>query len=367
MKTTHAYDIHGILTVASDVALPELKAFMVDAVLPEPTIRVRLGDVPAQRTQPLREGQRSVTYLESTGQHGFAVHIRLGARTEIIASPFMRHSPHVLYTNAVEPVLRWAFVERGYALVHGACLAIDDRAFLITARTDTGKTTTVLKTLDDHPDYRFLSDDLTLLRDDGMVLPYPKPLTISRHTVSAVKTPLLTPAERFRLVYQSRLHSKSGRWFGLMLTRFNLPMATTNAIVQWIVPPPKYAIQRLVPHAQIAASAHLSAMVIIERGDARDIDLSHSEAVNMLLENCEDSYGFPPYADIKETLYQTGTSDLRAEERRIVDVAMDRCPSMVMRSETRNWFQMIPAFIARVTPPVPQLVPAMPGLEGAAD
>ena len=30
-----------------------------------------------------------------------------------------------------------------------------------------------------------------------MVLPYPKPLTISRHTVSAVKTPLLTPMERF--------------------------------------------------------------------------------------------------------------------------------------------------------------------------
>ena len=36
-------------------------------------------------------------------------------------------------------------------------MAIDDRAFLITARTDTGKTTTVLKTLDAHPDYRFLS------------------------------------------------------------------------------------------------------------------------------------------------------------------------------------------------------------------
>jgi dolichol-phosphate mannosyltransferase len=355
MTSPFSYDIHGILTVVSDVALPELKAFTVPTDILQPTIRVRMGDVAGRASQT--GAGRAVTYMESPGQRGFAVHLDIDERVDIVVAPFLRRSPHVLYTNIVEPVLRWAFVERGYVLVHGACMAVGHRAFLITARTDTGKTTTVLKALDAHPDYRFLSDDLTLLREDGTVLPYPKPLTISRHTLHAVNTPLLTRKERFTLFFQSRLHSKSGRWFGLMLTRFNLPMATTNAIVQWIVPPPKYPIQRLVPHADVAPEATLSAMVIIERGDARHIDLTHSEAVDTLLANCEDSYGFPPYEEIKEHLYLTATRDLRDEERRIVSLAMERCPSIVMRSETRNWFQMLPDFISRVVPVSPVAPP----------
>lgn len=363
---TYAYDIHGILTVVSEVALPELHDFRVSPPIESPDIRVRLGTVSAATSLDRVADRRSVTYIESAGQRGFAVHLVLGDKADVVASPFLRRSPHVLYTNVVEPILRWAFVERGYALVHGACMAIDGQAFLITARTDTGKTTTVLKTLDANPGYAFLSDDLTLLRDDGSILPYPKPLTISRHTLSAVNTPLLTRKERFTLFFQSRLHSKSGRWFGLMLTRFNLPMATTNAIVQWLVPPPKYPIQRLVPHAAIAPSAQLAGMVVIERGESRQYDLGQREAVEMLLENCDDSYGFPPYDDIKETLYTTPAGDLRDEERRIVATAMASCPSMVMRSETRNWFQLLPDFIGRVLTP-PEFLPGRVQLEGAAD
>ena len=71
--------------------------------------------------------------------------IDLGDRIEATASPLLRRSPHVLYTNVVEPILRWTFAERGYALVHAACLADGEDAFLITARTDTGKTTTSLQ------------------------------------------------------------------------------------------------------------------------------------------------------------------------------------------------------------------------------
>ena len=74
--------------------------------------------------------------------------IEIGETTVVTASPFLRYSPHVLYTNCVEPLLRWHFAEHGFALVHAACVASGDRAFLITARTDTGKTTTILKLLD---------------------------------------------------------------------------------------------------------------------------------------------------------------------------------------------------------------------------
>jgi len=351
----HSYSIHDILTLESAVALPELEAFRTDCASPDPTIRVELGGV---RDHDETGRQRTVTYTERTGWRGFAIRLELGQRTRIIASPFLGKSPHVLYTNAVEPVLRWAFVERGFALVHGACLASKGDAFIITARTDTGKTTTILKTLDAHPEYAFLSDDLTLLNEAGTVLSYPKPLTISRHTLHAVNTPLLSRLERFALFFQSRLHSKSGRSFGLILTQFNLPMATINAVVQRVVPPPKYRIQRLVPHTRVSQNASLKGLVVIERGKNCEIRLDPHEAVEVLLANCEDSYGFPPYSDIKEFLYLTRRQDLREEERRIVSAALSAHPAIVLRSETRTWFQQIPAFISRATRPIVRFEPA---------
>ena len=98
------------------------------------------------------------------------------------------------------------------------------------------------------------------------MLTYPKPLTISRHTVKAVKTPLLSRRERIGLIVQSRLHSRSGRRFALILARTHLPAATINAVVQMLVPPPKYHVERLVPGVEVAPEAHLAGMVVIQRG-----------------------------------------------------------------------------------------------------
>ena len=102
--------------------------------------------------------------------------------------------------------------------MHAACFADGDHAVMLTARTDTGKTTTALKLLDHFP-YSFLSDDLTIVCPDGRVLAYPKPLTISRHTVAAVQTPLLSRGERIKLIPQSRLHSRTGRRLAFVLAQ----------------------------------------------------------------------------------------------------------------------------------------------------
>ena len=137
----YAYDIHGIVTVSSEVRLPELERFRVGGLAGEPDIRVRLGRVSAngRRVGP------AIRYREGPGGLGFGVVIHAGRPIEATASPLVGRSPHVLYTNVVEPILRWTFAERGYALVHAACLADRGRAFLLTARTDTGKTTTSLR------------------------------------------------------------------------------------------------------------------------------------------------------------------------------------------------------------------------------
>ena len=59
----------------------------------------------------------------------------------IVATTFSRGGSLAAFFDSfyviVEPTLRWTFVKRGYALVHGACIAADGEAQLITARTDT--------------------------------------------------------------------------------------------------------------------------------------------------------------------------------------------------------------------------------------
>src|SRR5919108_642949 len=254
-------------------ALQELEPFRAAAAAAPATITVRIGRlsrVTSDLLATLLDPAPHARYDEGLGRFGFGVDlVWSGTKVQVVASPLLRRSPHVLYTNVVEPILRWTLVEKGYALVHGACIAFGSDAHLITARTDTGKTTTILKILERQRG-SFLSDDLTLVAPDGEVLAYPKPLTISRHTVRAVRRPLLSARERLGLVIQSRIHSRSGRRFAFLLTRMRLPVATINAIVQLLVPPPKYTIDRLIPGVERTPSGRLAGMIVITRGRGED-------------------------------------------------------------------------------------------------
>ena len=342
------YSIHGLVAVESDVALPELERFRVPELRMRPSIRVRtgaLGRTQSELIKALGFSARHIRYDEGLGRFGFAVDISVRkSTTTIVAAPLLRVSPHVLYTNIVEPVLRWTFVRQGYALVHAACVSFGDDAVLVTARTDTGKTTTILKTLDAY-DCGFVSDDLTLIGPDGRVMTYPKPLTVSRHTVAAVSTPTLSRRERFGLPLQSRIHSRSGRRFAMLLARTHLPVATINTLVQLLVPPPKYHVDRLIPGVEFTTSANLRRLVVIERAPHATVTLDESEALSILMENCEDAYGFPPYPTIASFLHGNGTGDLHKLERAIVASALADVPAMLLRSETMDWFQRLPSVL----------------------
>jgi putative flippase GtrA len=415
-KLGYSYDIHGLITVASDVRLPELARFRVDELFESPDVEVRIGDVRREgkhgvttRFAPNGNGmhfngsnghaagsnghaagsnghaagsnghvngsnghvagsnghvnggsnghpelgayiEASLRYTELLGRYGFAVDITdTGDRMKVLAAPLLRRSPHVLYTNVVEPILRWTFVRRGYALVHAACFADGERAYMITARTDTGKTTTMLKTLDRFP-YSFISDDLTVLCPDGRVLAYPKPLTISQHTVQAVKAANLSRKERLGLIFQSRLHSRGGRRIGLIIAKLRIPAATLNAVTQLVIPPPKYHVERLIPGAEVAPEARLAGLFIIQRGGVGEDVLDREEALEILLSNCDDAYGFPPYPKIEGWFHSREGSELKPLEQQIIEKAVSRVPAVLMRSETMDWAERLPGAIsAQVT------------------
>ena len=80
--------------------------------------------------------------------------------------PLLARSPHVVYTNIIEPLLRFVMVSRGRMLLHSACVELNGTGVMLSALTDTGKTGTVLRLLREHGG-RFLSDDMTVIDGDG--------------------------------------------------------------------------------------------------------------------------------------------------------------------------------------------------------
>jgi hypothetical protein len=115
--------------------------------------------------------------------------------------------------------------------------------------------------------------------------------------------------------------------------------------VQMVVPPPKYFVKKLVPNAKLAGMGNLTGMFIIERGPEGIVPIENSEAMEVLLQNCEDAYGFPPYEDLKEFLYFHEGVDLREKEHAIIRQALGNLPATVMRSSTLDWWSQIPAFV----------------------
>jgi dolichol-phosphate mannosyltransferase len=334
------YDIHGIVRIASDVRLPELRYFGSEPFQDAADIDITVGGDGfggLRRHRLVECDDHAVRYVEHLGRFGFAVDIRLGDVTNVQASSLLRHSPHVLYTNVAEPLLRWTFVRKGYALVHAACLEMEGQGTLITAQTDTGKTTTCLMSVQHH-DAGFVSDDMVIIDGSGTALAFPKPLTISAHTLQAARTAPLPWRRRWWLHVQSRLHSKSGRRTGLALSRKNLPVCTMNAWVQRVIPPPKFFIEELVPSARVVPQVRITHMGVIERGSTLVQPLFDLDSNLLVLrENTEDAYGFPPYPLIAAVL-ANGDVELEDAVRRHL---LDGLPVTRIRTSDRHWYEQL--------------------------
>jgi putative flippase GtrA len=348
-QSTWSYDVHGIVRIASETPLPELERFEVPVLLDEPDIEVAVsnkGFGGLRRRVLVTESDGEVTYIEHLGRFGFAAKIDVATLSRIQVSKLLRRSPHVAYTNVVEPVVRWVMVRKGYILAHAACLQVDGHGVLITARTDTGKTTTCLKSIKEQGS-GFVSDDMVIIDPEGRALSYPKPLTISSHTLHAVKGAPMPAMTRAALQIQGRIHSKFGRSVGMAIGNVNLPVATMSALVQMAVPPPKFHVDRLIPEAELVSSLDLDRLVVIERGDALLRQLDEDSAFEILSENTEDAYGFPPYPRIESSLTNGHVDEERAIRRKVIG----KLEAVQLRTPDRNWFERLPELAAGLAVP----------------
>ncbi len=354
----YQYDVHGIMKIQSVVRLPELAAFNVETtVQPDIIIRRRwLGGGPRIRVRTWRDGD-TIRYREHFGALSAAFDVRLphgaGADTstagpiELDANWLLCWSHHVLYTNMVEPLLRFILIARGHVLLH--CAAVDgpNGAIVMSAQTDTGKTSTVLRLLMHHS-WGFLSDDMAIVAPDGTLYGYPKPMTLSSHTMSAVNERRLPAADRFMLAIRSRVHSKQGRSIGHSMGQMNLPIVTINAWVQLLVPPPKYHIQSLID-CDVVDSAPIDTAILMERGDPLTEEPEMTFTLDRLLENTDDAYTFPPFASFAPEVVVDGMDHdrLREREREILAASMANAWRLRLRVSGHSWSEVIPTLLDR--------------------
>jgi hypothetical protein len=187
---------------------------------------------------------------------------------------------------------------------------------------------------------------MTIVDEHAHALSFPKPLTISHHTLRAVQATDLLPAEWRRLRLQSRLHSKEGRSIALVLSRYNLPIMGINAITQMLVPPPKYHVDRLVP-CRRASSTEVRELFLIERGGDSIDTIGLDEAVDELMVNTADAYGFPPFQHLAPAvvLGERDFAELQRRERATLTSAMSRVRLRRIASSSFGWADVIPQLL----------------------
>lgn len=342
----YRYDIAGILKIASEVPLRELGFFRTtDPLVPDLRIVIsRTGSMPSRRSHFAVDGDR-LAYTEQLGAVGANFRIQMGSPITISANRLLAQSPHVLYTNVVEALLRFLLVSRGYALLHSASFAASGEAILLSAQTDTGKTSTVIRLIRERG-YRFLSDDMTILTPDGRAISYPKPMTLSYHTMSAIAGQEVPRRKRATLAIQSRLHSKQGRTIGRSLGDMNIPIMSLNSVVQMVVPPPKYNIDSLFA-CDVGGEAPINQVFLLERGESSREELTLDDALDTLIENTDDAYGFPPFATFAPHV-RIGDDDypsLRRKERAIIARSLTAARIWRVRVPGHEWAEVLPGLI----------------------
>ncbi len=346
----YQYDVHGIVRITSTVHLPELAAFNVDHRVDADIVirRSLIGGGPRLHVSTVKGPDGVIRYREHFGALSAAFDVTIGEQVVLDANWLLTWSHHVLYTNMVEPLLRFWLVSRGFVLLHCAAIDAERGAIIMSAQTDTGKTSTVLRLLMQRS-WAFISDDMAILTTDGEILSYPKPMTLSSHTMSAVNDQALPRADRFMLAIRSRVHSKQGRSAGHALGRLNVPIVTINAWVQLIIPPPKYHVQSLID-CDLTDRAPIDSIVLMERGTpplAEEPEFGFT--IDRLLENTDDAYTFPPFASLAP-LIAFGDLDyaaLRARERELLEASIAHAWRVRVRVAGHNWSELIPSLIER--------------------
>lgn len=86
-----------------------------------------------------------------------------------------------LLKDIIEPLMLLHILPKGYSFLHASAVTKNNKSLIFTAFSGTGKTNLLVSLLKDG--YFFLADELPLISKEGVVYPYPKPLSICSHNI----------------------------------------------------------------------------------------------------------------------------------------------------------------------------------------
>jgi hypothetical protein len=127
----------------------------------------------------------------------------------------------------------------------------------------------------------------------------------------------------------------------------NIPIMGVNSLTQRIVPPPKYNVDRLV-ECRIIRNTKVDNLFVIERGEPVLADIPFAEAIQTLVENTDDAYGFPPFRQMAPSIVMGADdyAELRNKERAILASAMANIRIRRLGSNNFSWAEDIAALLA---------------------
>lgn len=257
-------------------------------------------------------------------------------------SKLLSSSNHVLYVNLIEPLLRMLLIPKGNILLHLACMEKDGQGIMISAPPDTGKTSCILKCLKSSYDHnsgiKLLSDDM-IIAGNGGILSFPKPFTISSHTLDSVFDIKTNWWYRVR----SRVHSKGGRsaYKGIGSVDW-MPIMGINALAQIIFKPPKLYPTDLM-QINIGKEAVPTKLIFLSDEFTGEKEISRGDAVKLILSNTDNAYITPPYNKIFPKLKLNGFSykDLINKEIEIASNLIRNIDPVIVGRKDYSWYRYV--------------------------
>jgi dolichol-phosphate mannosyltransferase len=127
-----------------------------------------------------------------------------------------------------------------------------------------------------------------------------------------------------------------------VLAGLNIPIMGINSLTQRIVPPPKYNVDRLVD-CRVVRDTQVENLFVIERGEPVLEDIPFAEAIETLVANTDDAYGFPPFRQMAPSIVigDDDYAELRRKEREILVQAMSAIRVRRLGSNTFSWAEDI--------------------------
>ena len=184
-----------------------------------------------------------------------------------------------------------------------------------------------------------LSDDMIIAGSDGRIFSFPKPFTISSHTLDSVFDMKTDIWYKIR----SRVHSKGGRTaYKGMGTVDWLPMMGINAVAQIMFKPPKLYPSKILS-MKIGKDAVPNKLFFLSNEFEGEKKISKEDAVKLIMSNTDNAYITPPYNKIFPKLNINGIyyNDLIAKESDIAVNLIKNIEPLVIGRKDFTWYDFI--------------------------